>query len=400
MIPVVSTLASVWLASGFISHANGLEGEKRPDQGGTLSAQPVLLWAVHLPGAVPNVAAPTEPGAPVVSGDRIFVGYSGVNALLVLDREDGRVVTQLATRAPVSCAPIVQGDSLIVADSAGYTAGWTKHGTEWTQTWEHFSGAPIVSTPTVREGTVFVTNVDELVFALDSVSGQLKWRYEHRLDAARSTELELFGAPAAGVDGEFVYSGFSDGFLAAIDRATGSERWTALVGEGTYPDIIAPAIPLEDGGVVVAGYSKPLERLDPKTRTPSWRIEVGSAAGPAIAGETMYHPGSDGKLRRVDTRTGTIAWTWDSGTTGPLLTPELTPQGVLVASSDTTVYMIDPDTGAVRWTLDPGPLLTGFASAPAVAGDNIYALSNGGVLYALRGRANSARPPSLPWVSR
>lgn len=364
-----------------------------------LSANPVVRWATHLPGDVPNVAAPTEPGAPVVSGKNIFVGYSGVNALLVLDRGDGRVVAQLATRAPVSCAPIVDGDHLIVADSAGYTAGWTRKAGAWTQAWEHYSGAPIVSTPTVLNGTVYVTNVDELVFALDATTGELRWRYQHRLDAARSTELELFGAPAAAVRGDVVYAGFSDGFLAALDRATGTEQWTALVGEGTYPDLIAPAVPLDDGSVLVAGYSRPLEHLDTKTRSPSWRIDVGSAAAPAIEGETMFHPGSDGKLRRVDTRTGNVAWTWDSATTGPLLTPQITPLGVLVASTDSTVYLIDPELGTIRWTLEPGPMLTGFSSPPAVAGDDIYALSNGGVMYALRGRAAPAAPDSPPWVS-
>lgn len=393
----MSTLIlSIFVGSGALGLASAAEV---PAVSAPLSANPVVRWATHLPGEVPNVAAPTEPGAPVVSGKHIFVGYSGVNALLVLDRGDGRVVARLATRAPVSCAPIVADDRLIVADSAGYTAGWTKKDGEWTQRWEHYSGAPIVSTPTVLNGTVYVTNVDELVFALDATTGELRWRYQHRLDAARSTELELFGAPAATVGGDFVYAGFSDGFLAALDRATGTEQWTALVGEGTYPDLIAPAVPLEDGSVLVAGYSRPLEHLDTTTRSPSWRIDVGSAAAPAIDGETMFHPGSDGKLRRVNTRTGSVAWTWDSTTTGPLLTPEVTPLGVLVASTDSTVFLIDPETGTVRWTLEPGPRLTGFSSPPTVAGDDIYALSNGGVVYALRGRAAAPVPEPPPWVA-
>ena len=119
-----------------------------------------------------------------------------------------------------------------------------------------------------------------------------------------------------------------------------------------------------------------------------------------MSASTVYHPGSDGSLRKIDPRTGALAWTWDSGSSGPLLTPSVTDQGVLVASTDSTIYLIDPDSGVELWHLDPGPRLTGFGSAPAVSGDDIYALSNGGMLYALRGRAAPAAPEAPPWVGK
>lgn len=391
-----SFFLAAWLASGFAVTAPQVPGAPA---GASLTAAPVVRWSTRLPGNAPEVATPTEPGAPVVDGDRIFVGYSGANALLVLGRGDGEVIAELAARAPVSCAPIVRNGHVIFSDAAGYTASWTEKAGVWVREWEHYSGAPIVSSPTVIDGVVYLSNVDELVYALDAATGELRWRYQHRLDAARSSALELFGAPAPQVRGDEVYAGFSDGFLVALSRADGSERWTSLVGEGTYPDIISAPLPLDDGAVLVAGYTKPLLHFDPKSRSASWRLDVGAAAAPITAGDTLYHPGSDGKLRRIDARTGALQWTWSSGTTGPLLTPELTAQGVLVASTDSTIFLIDPDTGAERWRLDPGQTLNGFGAPPVVAGDDIYAVSNGGVLYALRGRAAGTVPDRTPWVS-
>lgn len=370
------------------------------DAGAPLASLPVVRWSVRLPGMVPDVAAPTEPGAPVVAGDHIFVGYSGANALLILSRDDGRLVDSLALRAPVASAPVVHDTWLLVADSAGYTSRWSRKGDAWSRDWEHYSGAPILSTPLVNEegATVYVTNVDELVFALDLATGNLRWRYEHRLDVARSAALELFGAPPATRANGLVYAGFSDGFLSAIDESTGSEVWTAPVGEGAYPDLIAPAIPLDEGAVLVSGYSKPLQRFDPALRTASWRVDAGSAAPPRMVGSTVYHPGSDGKLRKLDARTGNVLWTWDSGSTGPLQTPEVTAQGVLVASTDSGVFLLDDATGAERWRLDAGVRLNGFATPPAVSGNEVYALSNGGVLYALRGAVAPKAPAAAPWV--
>ncbi len=395
---VVTTFAAAWFASGLgVESPIGVTSDpgSRP-----LAAPPVVRWAVHLPGAVPNVATPTEPGGPAVSGREIFVGYSGASALYVLDRRDGQVLQTIATRASVATTPVLlSADRVLVSDSAGYTSTWQRKDGVWARQWEHYSGAPVVNTPTVVDGVVYLANVDELVFALDLASGELKWRYQHKLDVARSASLELFGAPAPQVAPSVVYCGFSDGFLVALDRAAGTELWKSQVGEGTYPDLIAPAVPLADGAVLVAGYTRPTEHFLPETRSPSWRIDAGSAAAPRIVGDTLYHPGSDGKLRQIDTRTGAVGWTWDSGTTGPLLTPELTPQGVLVASTDSTVFLLDPATGKERWRLDPGVLLTGFSAPPAVVGEDVYAVSNGGYLYALRGRAAPSAPGVADWVT-
>lgn len=393
----MSRLAAVWAASalGFTAPVGG--GESPSSE--PLARPPVLLWSVSLPGFPPAVSTPTEPGAPAVHKDRIYLGYSGTNALLVLNRGDGRVVESLPARAPVSAAPILSDDRVIFADSAGYTRLFTRSDSGWKQVWEHYSGAPIVQTPTLDGDTVYVSNVDELVYALNATSGELRWRYQHRLDAARGASLELFGAPAPTVDGELVYAGFSDGFVAALDRATGTEQWTASVGEGTYPDLIAPTLPLPDGGLLVGGYVKPLVHLDPETRSPSWRIDAGSAAASAMVGETIYHPGADGKLRAIDSRTGDLKWTWDSGSSGPLVTPVATAQGLLVASTDSTLFLVNTESGTTRWLLDVGTSLTGFVSAPVVSGADIYALSNGGKLYALRGAAPVAKPQPAPYVS-
>ncbi|MBM4393025.1 MAG: PQQ-binding-like beta-propeller repeat protein [Deltaproteobacteria bacterium] len=417
LVLAASLFSAAWLEESWLGRAWALAHLGHPPApalrapGNTLASTPLLRWTVALPGLPRPVAAPVEPASPVVNGGEIYVGYSGAHALLVLGRRDGSLVDSLEARAPVASAPVfVTADQLVFADAAGYTAAWSRSpGGPWKRLWEHYSGAPILSSPRVVDGVVYIANVDELVYALDLQSGELRWRHQHKLDAARTAELELFGAPAPAVAGDSVYAGFSDGFLVALDRATGSPQWQAQVGEGTYPDLIAAPVPLPQGGVLVGGYSKPLMRLDPATRTPAWRLDVGSATAALLEGEIAYQPGADGQLRAIDTRTGEQKWAWDSGSSGPLLTPQSTAQGLLVASTDASIYLIDPASGRQTWSLDGGALnadnlggvtLTGFAASPGLAGDEIYAVSNGGRLYALRGRPPAAGANPLPWVSQ
>ncbi|MFZ5478382.1 MAG: PQQ-binding-like beta-propeller repeat protein [Myxococcota bacterium] len=369
--------------------------------GDALAGPPLLLWSQPLPGLPPPTATRTEPAAPVVLGDRIFVGFSGADGLLVLSRHDGGLVTVLPARAPVATAPVVTDTFVYFSDTAGYTFAYRLDALDTrTPAWSHFSGAPVLSPVTVAGDTLYVANVDDLVFALDARTGELRWRHAHRLDAARTSELELFGAPSPVLDaarGELL-CGFSDGFLVALGARDGTPRWSVGVGEGAYPDLIAPPA-VGALGVLVGGYSGPLESLDPEARAVRWRLEVGSSAPFSVVGETLWHGGADGQLRRVDLRTGEVKWVWDTGAGGTLGQPVPTAQGLLVASSEASLYLVDPETGSPRWTFDPGVLLEGFTATPAVVGDTVYAVSNAGVLYAFRGRAPVAVTDTPDWVT-
>ncbi len=388
--------AAAFLASGLAYEA---PSPALPEPGTTLASPPLLLWQRQLPGEPPNTATRTETAPPVVDARFVYVGYSGVTGLLVLDRRDGALVHELPTQAPVVSAPVLTDEMLYVTDAAGYTSAFLRDRLEGgLPAWTHFSGAPILSSPTVVDGVVYVTNVDDLVYALDAKTGDLKWRHAHKLEAVRVAELELFGAPRPVIEGDQVLVGFSDGYLVGLGAADGTPRWSAGIGEGVYPDLIAPPQPVGTS-VVVGGYSEPLVSLDPATRSVQWRLEVGSASPFTLEGETLWHPGPDGILRRIDARSGNVVWEWDSGTGGSITQPIPTAQGLLVASSEGSMYLVDPDAGTTRWSFDPGYLLTGISGPPAVDGSTVYAVSNGGILYAFRGGEASRPSRTEDWIS-
>lgn len=385
---------------------SGLEAEPPApapvEVGPALTAPPVLLWSAELPGTPAATATRSETAGPAVSGRYLFVGYSGADALLVLDRRDGSLLHELPARAPVTATPVVAGDYVYFADSAGYTHAYRIAAlADATPAWTHFSGAPIASAPTVDNGVVYVTNVDDLVFALDARTGELRWRHAHKLDLGRVADLELYGAPPVALDpahGQLLV-GFSDGFVVALGIADGSPRWQAEIGEGAYPDIIAPAT-VSPSGLLVGGYSEPLVSLDFAGRTVQWRLPLGSASAFALEGDALWHGGTDGAVRRIDPRTGEIVWVWtpevEGGTMG---TPVPTALGLLVAGSEGTLQLVDAKTGSLKWAFDPGYLLTGVTAPLAVDGDTFYAVSNAGVVYAFRGREQASYEADVPWVA-
>ncbi|MEM6925446.1 MAG: PQQ-binding-like beta-propeller repeat protein [Myxococcota bacterium] len=321
---------------------------------------------------------------PVIEGDAIYVGSALGQGLFALSRRNGSTLRTYPSRASVESRPTFDGDQLYFSDTSGTTYAYDRDGTP---RWVHQGRAPVVTAPTVTDGLVIVTNVDDLVVALAANTGGLEWQYRAEPDLTRAAELALFAAPRAIVRGTELILGFSTGAVVALDRETGEVQWRRGVGEGRYPDIVADPVILENA-LFTSGYYRPLVALDLETRDVRWRIDTG-AAHPIATREnpdgerTIYLPSSDGKLLAIAGRTGEVLWTWESGTTGSLTTPVFTDAGMLVGSSEGGVYLVDPDTGLERWRWRETWRLQGVSSLPTVDGRQLVFVSNAGNLYSM-----------------
>ena len=374
----MTSLHSDWMiALGLLSATGGWGPyELSPTPPAAFDAPPVEQWRIPLPAPTLSSATHTELGSPVIHGEEIFIGSAALDALIVLDRRDGRLLRTLPAAGPVQSAPIIDSERVYFSDSSGTT--WCYPVSGDVPFWSHYSGAPILSSPTITEERVYLANVDNLVYALQRADGELTWRYAHRTDPTRTAELELYGAPSPTQVGDSVLTGFSDGALIALSADTGDPQWSRRVGEGAYPDIIASALSSGDE-IIVSGYSEPLLAMDRETQAVRWRMEVGGPQAAVLAGELLIHSGGDGILRAMDGQTGDLLWEWDSETGGALTQPIETEAGLLIAASAGSVYLISGD-GELLWTYDPGYFLAGITATPAVNGRQAVVLTNAGNL--------------------
>ena len=357
--------------------------------GDALRGQPVLEWERHLPGDTASGLFHTERAGPAVHDGTLYLGAAGGNALFALDLASGGLRHAYPAESPVFSSPRFEGDSVYFSDSGGYTYRY-KIG-EDAPSWTHFGGVPIGASPTLDGDQIFVATVDDLVFAIDKNSGETLWRYQHPPDTTRESELTLFGAPSPVVVDDEVLFGFSDGSLVALDSASGQPVWERQVGQGRYPDLIATPV-VSDGDIFLGAFSEPFQALDRKSHSPRWSLDLGSAAAVTVVGEQVFLGGSDGKLRSIERKTGEELWVWDSQTAGALTAPQITPAGLVVASSDGGLYLVNAKTGALAWTYQPDHHLAGISATPLVSGDRLIAVTNGGQVMSFRAVRSEETP--------
>jgi quinohemoprotein ethanol dehydrogenase len=213
----------------------------------------------------------------------------------------------------------------------------------------------VEATPVVVDGVMYTTGPWSVVYALDAKTGALKWQYDPQVDGqfARRTCCDAVNRGVAVADG-MVYVATLDGYLVALDAATGKPTWktdTIIDRSRSYaitgaPRVAGRNVVIGNGGAEmgVRGY---VTALDRRTGTLAWRfftVPGDPAKGPD------EHPEVTEARRTWDPKS---AWNLGGGGT----------------AWDSIVY--DPDTDIVFVGTGNGMPHPAWSRSPA-GGDNLY----------------------------
>lgn len=234
------------------------------------------------------------------------------------------------------------------------------------------------SSATYANGTVYVGGIDSYVYAFDALTGVVKWRFE-----AGSTGVE---SDAVVVDGT-VYVGSNDDYLNAIDANTGLLKWRFLTGANVS------ASPVISAGVVYFGSSdNNLYALEASTGNLKWSYATGAMinqSGPALANGSLFVGSRDGYLYSINPVNGTLNWRFSSAgisfeQSSPTVVNGIVYIGAWYQIGNFTragsLYAVNAATGQLVWeTLQN----TGFSSSPVVADGHLFITADDGNIHAL-----------------
>ncbi|HVC62221.1 MAG TPA: PQQ-binding-like beta-propeller repeat protein [Acetobacteraceae bacterium] len=259
------------------------------------------------------------------------------------------------------------------------------------QKWRTSIGVPGRSAPTVVEGRLFLTTIEDKLLALAADDGRQIWAYQ-----ALAASPSVLGRPAPAFANGLVVAGFSSGELACLRADSGNVLWTDNLGGtagGASADFSAirgrPAI--SNGRVLATGMGGLTLGLDLPTGRRLWERDVGSEDSPWIAGDWMFIIAASQEMAAIGTADGRVAWVsalprWNNPKkqSGAITWwgPALLGDRLVVAGTNRDALSISPYTGAIlgRQTLSAAaaPL------EPVVAGGTLLLVTNDGRLLALR----------------
>jgi outer membrane protein assembly factor BamB len=203
------------------------------------------LWHARVP--VADVSAIAEHGGVV-----FVMGYnacpSSMGELLVLDAADGRLLWKVDTfgdGCPDGSDMIAAESSVVVVCNGAGLVGLDSH--SGVERWK--GGEPCAADPIALRGDVVLGARSDAAYAVELATGKTRWRADTPAGiafAGATGDVALYVSKEAGrIYGEDART------IAALDVATGAERWRRELGELEPP---YPVIAAGDGVVAVGRY--------------------------------------------------------------------------------------------------------------------------------------------------
>ena len=254
------------------------------------------------------------------------------------------------------------------------------------QLWKHTTGGPVPCTPAIDNGVVYATSYDGKFYALDAKTGGVRWKFategERRFEAKGIHGLQPKNQTIADPWDVFlsspivaqgaVYFGSGDGNLYAIDTATGELRWKFQTG-----DVVHASPAYDNGTVFVGSWDSYFYAVDAATGKEKWRFhggedptvhnQVGFQSSPAVIDGVVYTGCRDAQVYALDAATGKEKWRFDNALSWVISSPAVNQGKVYYATSDSSLYHV-ADAASGKSVLKQQDKAYMFSS-PAIAGD-------------------------------
>jgi len=216
--------------------------------------------------------------------------------------------------------------------------------------WRTDLKALLRSSATVDSGRLFVSSINNELFALSTKNGKKLWQY-----TGEPAVTNLFGMGTPAINNSVVIMTSTDGRVNAFDVNTGVMMWTENLWRArTYnpildiPHITSSPI-IEDGRVYLVGNAGKSGAYLLENGTPVYTIDLGGRETPFIDKNAWYIITNTGSLVALNKDSGAQYWetslTSSDKDTPTWYGPVLAGQSLIVTSSLGDIIFFDPKTG-------------------------------------------------------
>jgi outer membrane protein assembly factor BamB len=261
-----------------------------------------------------------------------------------------------------------------------------------TERWRKETGTPARSAPTVADGRLFLTTIDDRLLAFATQDGRQLWTYQ-----APNMATAVLGQSAPAYASGFVVAGFGSGEIATVRADTGLVVWTdSLAAPSTAGGTVAEfstirgLLTISNDTVYAISVGRQMVALDLHAGRRLWEREVSGEDSPWVAGDWIFLVSLNQQMAAIDREDGRVAWVtqlprWENEKkqSDPItwFGPVLVSDRLIVAGTNKKALSVSPYTGAI---LGQQELSGGAALGPVVVAGTVFIVCDDGRLIALR----------------
>ncbi len=328
--------------------------------------------------------------APVVVDGRVYT-LDTDSSLAAFDAKDGKKIWDINVRPKGEDDPVISGGVAygggVLYVTSGYNELLAVKPADGAIFWRKPIGGPARGAPTILDGRVFVSTLDNRLLALNAANGTKLWEYTGMSEVAG-----LIGAASPAAARDIVIPVFSSGEIAALRVANGAVAWsdnlsgTRRLGNlDSISDI--KALPVIDKGLVIGiSFGGRLVAIDERTGNRVWQREIGGSNTPWVAGNHIFLLTLENELIALGRDSGSIRWVtklprFDDDKPVNLVGPLLAGGRLFIFGTGGRVIEASPETGKVITEWDAGDSVL---ISPVIAGGVMYVLTEDGTLTAYK----------------
>jgi len=338
-----------------------------------------LLGVALLAAACRGLAAPQGWGAPVITPQGIITSLHKGG----LELSDAQDPTKIDWQFPAAndkstnlqgiySTPQVSSDGSTVVFGAYNGSVYALKISDGSKTWSYDTGASIVGSVALSTTTVYASNSDGKVFALDLTAGKPASGWAHPFQAGERIWSNLV------LNSGTLYLTSMDHKVYALDASTGKVQWTNTSSQ----DAIAATPTLENGRLYVGSFDKHLYAIDAQSGATVWKSQPAGGnwfwAQAVVSGTSVFAANLDGYVYAYSTDDGHQLWRSAQALSNSIRGRPALAAGVLVAADRSGhVFGLDPSNGSVKW--GPVDLLSNTLGDLVVdSSGNVLAVTEGG----------------------
>lgn len=330
---------------------------------------------------------------PIVAEGKVYA-MDALHRVSAFDASSGKRLWQTSL-APDDEKRLIPGGIAYERGRVIATAGFAQviglDATSGEEIWRVPVDAPIHAPPTVRDGRVFTSTVNNTLYALDVSDGSTLWTYPAIIEMAA-----VVGSASPAVEGGVVVAPFTSGELVALWVENGSVLWADSLASPRRTDELSTishirASPVIDRGRVYAvSYGGVMAAIDLRTGQRIWDQSIGGLERPWVAGDYIYVVTADRQLLALERNSGRFQWVTQLPTyedeedredpifwSGPVLVSDR----LVLTGSNGLVLAASPYTGELLGKVELADEVT---VPPVVADGTLYFLSEDAELLAYR----------------